>query len=71
VGPTCQLGVERGKGSLVRGRFPVVEVEIRQGVGVAHGPTRPSEEGGNLGRSGPAWRPGLTRLKSEEKIFLK
>jgi hypothetical protein len=69
VGPTCQLGAERGKGSSVRWRFPAVVVEIGQGVGGAHGPTGPGEEGGSPGRSRPAWRPRPTGLKSEEKIF--
>jgi hypothetical protein len=68
VGPTSQLGVERGKGSSVRGRFLVVEAETVQGIGGAHGPAGPGEEGGSTGRSGPAWRHGPAGLKSEEKI---
>jgi hypothetical protein len=70
VGPTSQLGEERGNGGLKRGCFRAKEVEIGRGVGAAHGPAGPSEEGGSLGRSGPARRPGPAWLKSEEKIFL-
>jgi hypothetical protein len=69
VGPTYQLGAERGKGSSVRWRLPVVVAETGQGIGRAHGPARLGEEGGSPGRSRPAWQPGPAGLKSEEKIF--
>jgi hypothetical protein len=69
VVPTCQLGVERGKGSSVRWRFPTVVVETGQGVAGAHGPAGPGEKGYSLGRSRPALQPGSAGLKSEEKIF--
>jgi hypothetical protein len=69
VGPTCQLGTERGKGSSVRGHFPMVKAETGQGIGRAHGLARSGEEGGSSGRSGSARRPGPAGLKSEEKIF--
>jgi hypothetical protein len=69
VGPICQLGTERGKGSSVRGRFPTVQVEPGQGIDGPHRPAQPSEEGGSPGRSGPVQRLSSTGLKSEEKIF--
>jgi hypothetical protein len=69
LGPTCQLGVERGEGSSMRGPFPMMEAETGQGIGGAHGATGPGKEGDSLGKSGPVRRLGLARLKSEEKIF--
>jgi hypothetical protein len=71
VGPTYQLGTERGKGGLRRGRFPAKLVETGRGVDATCGPTGLDEEGGSPGRSGLARRPRLAGLKSEEKIFLK
>jgi hypothetical protein len=71
VGPTGQLGVERGKGSSVLVRFAAVEAKIRQGIVRAHEPTGLGEEGDNPGRSGPVRWPGPAGLKSEEKIFSK
>jgi hypothetical protein len=71
VGATYQLGAERGKGSLVRGRFPTMEAETGLGVGVAHGPVGLGEEGGSPGRNGPARWPGPFGLKSKEKIILE
>jgi hypothetical protein len=69
VGPNCQLGTKRVKGSSVRGRFPAVDAESGPGIDGVHRPTRPGEEGSGPGRSGPARWPGPTGLKSKEKIF--
>jgi hypothetical protein len=68
VGPTCQLGMERGKGGLWRWHFPVMEAKIGRGAGVACGHVGPGEEGGSLGRSGLARWPGLAGLISIGKI---
>jgi hypothetical protein len=68
VEPTCRLGAERGKGGLRRWRFPTMEAETGRGTGAACGPTRPGEEGGSSGWSGPAWRPGRAELNSIGKI---
>jgi hypothetical protein len=53
VGPTYQLGAERW------GCFPVIVAETGWGVGAAHGPAGPSEEGGKARRSGPTRLAGL------------
>jgi hypothetical protein len=45
VGPTCQLGAERGKGGLRWGRFPAMEAETRWGAGATHGLAGSGEEG--------------------------
>jgi hypothetical protein len=55
----CQLGAERGKGGLSRGRFTVMEAETRRCADAARGTAGPGEEGGSPGRSRPAWRLGL------------
>jgi hypothetical protein len=68
VGHNCQVGTERGKGSLRRWRFPAIEVEAGRGTGAAHGLARPGEEGDSPGRSGPTRRPGLAGLISIRKI---
>jgi hypothetical protein len=47
VGPTFQLGAERGKGGLRRWCFPGMEAEIGRGVGAACRLARPGEEGGS------------------------
>jgi hypothetical protein len=52
VGPTYQLGTERGKGGLRQGRFPAMDAETGWGAGAAHEPARPGKEGDSLGRSG-------------------
>jgi hypothetical protein len=49
---------------LEAGHFPAMEAEIGQGTGAARGPTRLGEEGGSLGRSGPARQPGSAGLIS-------
>jgi hypothetical protein len=67
VGPTSQSGAESGKDGLRRGRFPAMEAESGQGTGAARGPTRLGEEGGSLGRSGPARQPGSAGLISNGK----
>jgi hypothetical protein len=41
-----------------------MEAKIGWGTDVARRPARPGEEGSSLGRSGPAWRPGLAGLIS-------
>jgi hypothetical protein len=45
VGPTCQLGAERGKGGLRWGRFPAMEAETRWGAGATRGLAGSGEEG--------------------------
>jgi hypothetical protein len=69
VGPTCQLGAERGKGSLVRGRFPVVEAETEWVIGGANEPAGLGEEGSSLGRRGLVRWLGSAGLKSKENLF--
>jgi hypothetical protein len=64
VGPTYQLGAERGKGGFRWGHCPAMEAETRRGTSAACGSTRPGEEGGILGRSGPARLPRLAGLIS-------
>jgi hypothetical protein len=49
----CQLGAERGKGGLSRGRFTVMEAETRRCADAARGTAGPGEEGGSPGRSRP------------------
>jgi hypothetical protein len=57
-----------GKGGLRWGRFPAMEAETGWGIGAAHGPFGPGNEGGSPGRSRPARRPGLAGLISIGKI---
>jgi hypothetical protein len=64
VGSTYQLGAERGQGSLRWGSFPAMEAETGWGVGAAHRPAGPGEEGGSPGRSRLARWPGLVELIS-------
>jgi hypothetical protein len=64
VGPTCQLGAERGKGSLRGWRFLAMEAKTGRGASTARGLAGPCEEGGSSGRSGPTRRPGLAGLIS-------
>ena len=54
MGPTCQLGAERGKGGLRGWRFPAMEAETGRGASTARGLAGPGEEGNSPGRSGPA-----------------
>jgi hypothetical protein len=62
VGPTYQLGMERGKGGLRWGRFPAMEAETEWGASAGRWPAGLGKEGGSPGRSGPGWWPGLAGL---------
>jgi hypothetical protein len=68
VGPTYQLGAERGKGSLRRWRSPAMEAEIGRGAGTARGPAGLGDEGSSPGRSWPMRWPGRAGLISIAKI---
>jgi hypothetical protein len=67
----AHLSARRGEGQrqLSAGALPCGGCGNGQGIGGAHGPAGPDEEGGSPRRSGPARQPGLAGLKSEEKIF--
>jgi hypothetical protein len=70
VGPTFQLGPERGKGGLRRGRFPAMEAETGHGTGAARGPAGLGKDGNSPGRSGPTRQPGLISIGKIKRVLI-